>query len=548
MRKIVSIPIFILFAAVIPGSVFAGSVYMHHSGRITGSDNMPVTGVVATTFSVYSQLEGGTAEWFETFDVAYEDGYYSVVIGQETSLDSAIFEEWADDQTLYLGIAFGSDEFGPRFEITSVPFTFMAGAASQIINSDGLVVSGTQIINDSGDWLGNDTGMDPDSLETYLIDNNYTTESTLGTHLSDNDFIALDALETYLDDNNYVTGAVVMQPTVYSSESELPAAGDNAGGLVYVQDVSQIFYSNGSSWTNMSGQSSIWSVCRGQDVDGVCVTDYKYNSTGFYNSSNWCAARNSDICSDSQMTILLRERVMRQASWTNSYADNDAGSWNVANGGTGDNHGQSTAYGVACCSNSVPPNAVASQNIGGIRVTHIANEEKYYWEQAAGVCAALRSDLCSKSQYSVIRSNGGVSVRVWASDHSDNDGGEWTSIVGGVSDNTTPDQVYGFACCAGTRPVDGSCPGTDVNGICMAKVVNSGVNFATASADCASEGVDICSMSESYTLRQAGTITHADNWTDSGSDIDGNSIPNAIGSAGHNNTSINSSWGYACCY
>ena len=299
----------------------------------------------------------------------------------------------------------------------------------------------------------------------------------------------------------------------------------------------------GSWWYGMG-------PCRGMEVDGICVTGHRYNSSGFYSASNWCADRNSDLCSDSQMTILLRERLMRQASWTNSYADNDSGQWNVANGGTGDNHAENTAYGVACCANSVPPSEIAYQaeDVGGVKVTWVANEEVYYWEQAASACAALRSDICSKSQISVLRNNSSISVRVWSNDHSDNDGGEWNSIVGGTSNDTTNNQVYGFACCAGTRPADGSCPGTDVNGVCMSKAVNSGVNFTTAAADCASEGVDICSMSESYVLRQAGRITYGDNWTDSGSDVDSNNAPNAVGSGQHDNASINNSWGYACCY
>ena len=538
----------ILFAVMISASAFAVPSYMHHSGRIIYSEAMPATGVVETTFSIYSQLEGGTAEWSETFDVVYDNGYYSVVIGQGTDLDSALFEDLADGEALYLGMALDSGEFGPRTEITAVPFALMAGAASEIANSDGLWINSTQMISGDGDWMGTPLGMDSDDVEGHLTDNYYLTESGLGTYLSDNNFLSLTDLETYLSDNDYATGDMIVQPTSYSSESDLPGAVDNPGGLVYVEDVSEVYYSNGSNWGSVSGQSSVWSSCRGFEIEGVCVTGHKYNSSGFYHSSNWCAGKQSDICSDSQLTILQREKLMRQASWTNSFADNDGGQWNVANGGTGDDHAENSGYGVACCSNSVPPNEVASENVAGVRVTHVANEELYYWEQAASKCTMLRSDLCTKAQYSVLRSNGAVSVKVWSHDHSDNDGQNWAAFVGSVSDDTNNNQVYGFACCAGTRPVDGSCPGTDVNGVCVAKAVNSGVNFPTAAADCASEGVDICSMSESYVLRQAGTITYAHNWTDAGADVDGNRVPNAVGSGGHDNASPNNSWGYACCY
>ena len=548
MRIFISVSIFVLIAVAISGSAFAVPAYMHHSGRIVKANTVPVAGAVSTTFSIYSQLEGGSALWSETFDVVYNDGYYSVSLGQETSLDLSLFEDLADGEALYLGVTLESEEFGPRVEITTMPFAFMAGTTSEIINSDGLWLNSTQIVSDSGDWLGNHVGMNTDEIDTYLTDNSYVTQSDLETYLEDSDYIDLGVLETYLSDNDYIIGDNVMPTTAYSSEGDLPAAGENTGTLAFVEDVSQIFYSNGSEWNNIAGQSSSWAICRGFDIDGVCITGNKYNSSGFYEASNWCAAKNSDICSDSQMTILLRERIMRQASWTNSYADNDSGQWNVANGGTGDNHGQSTAYGVACCTNSIPPGDIASENVAGVRVTHLANEAIYYWEQATSTCATLRSDVCTKAQYSVLRSNGSISVNVWAHDHSDNDGQQWAAFIGSVSDDPNNNQVYGFACCAGTRPIDGSCPGTDVNGVCVAKVVNSGVNFPTASADCASEGVDICSMSESYVLRQAGTITHAHNWTDAGADVDSNNAPNAVGSGGHDNASPGNSWGYACCY
>ena len=214
----------------IPGSVFAVPSYMSHSGRVIESNNVPVTGIVSTTFSIYLQLESGNSEWSETFDVAYENGYYSVVLGGQTSLESSLFENLADNETLYLGVAFESAEFGPRFEITSVPFAFMAGASSKIINSEGLWINNTQIVNSTGDWLGTPIGLDNDDLETYLTDNNYVTDST------------------------------ALKPTSYDTESELPDASENTGGLAYVEDVSQIFYSNGTDWVTMFGQKPVWST------------------------------------------------------------------------------------------------------------------------------------------------------------------------------------------------------------------------------------------------------------------------------------------------
>src|SRR5262249_57094767 len=71
--------------------------------------------------------------------------------------------------------------------------------------------------------------------------------------------------------------------------------------------------------------------------------------TPFSGAVAYCAALNSDICSDSQ-TLLIRDAGMLTVpSWTNSHADNDASQYGAINGGTNDDTHPSDSYGFACC-------------------------------------------------------------------------------------------------------------------------------------------------------------------------------------------------------
>ena len=121
--------------------------------------------------------------------------------------------------------------------------------------------------------------------------------------------------------------------------------------------------------------------------------------------------------------------------------------------------------------------------------------------------------ILSPDEYAVLRQKGTVTKRMWASDHSDNDNTNYEKGVGAVSDDTNLGQNYGFACCASPRK-DMTCPGTDVQGVCVIKVNNNGGDWNTAATDCASVGARVCSISQSAILRSAGTITSGGNWTD----------------------------------
>ena len=126
-------------------------------GRLFDSSGQPVTGTsVSFVFTVYDTSSGTTALWTETQDISVDDGYYSAVLGNVTSMPSTLF----DGSTRYLGIKVGTDpEMTPRLPMVSVPYALMANNAVGDITPSSITVNGKQIVDGSGNWVGPSSGL-----------------------------------------------------------------------------------------------------------------------------------------------------------------------------------------------------------------------------------------------------------------------------------------------------------------------------------------------------------------------------------------------------
>ena len=138
----------VLVCGFIPLESFAVPNYLSHQGRVFQSDNTPLGGVESVTFSIYTAESGGSNIWTETISVTFDDGYYSVILGENTSLEQELF----DNDNLFLGIAIGDmDEFSQRFQLLSVPFAIRAGAVKgQVWAEGGLIVNGVEVVDSDG--------------------------------------------------------------------------------------------------------------------------------------------------------------------------------------------------------------------------------------------------------------------------------------------------------------------------------------------------------------------------------------------------------------
>lgn len=309
--------------------------------------------------------------------------------------------------------------------------------------------------------------------------------------------------------------------------------------------------------------------CPGVLMNGVCVAGWRsLNDTTFLNAATACANLGADIATDSQMMMLNYANFGDiGAYWSSSFGDNDGAAWNHLFNTGADDRNQTNGYAYICVYNITPPE-VPSQLVGGVRVTYVHNVDDTPFDLATRICTAKQSDLCSDTEYGILRAAGHVSGRMWSSSKSDADGaaGIFSAFQGEVSDNNSYTARYGFACCASRRPLNRTCPGgtriasigtSETSGVCVLKMETAQPkSLLPAARDCAEVGGRLCTTSQSAVLRSAGVFTPNANWTLSHADNDGGdgttcstkNGPNiGVGCSMPDNPSPTSAYAYACC-
>jgi len=101
-------------------------------------------GNYSLTFSMYSQLSGGTAIWSETQpSVAVQHGVFSAELGSVTALTTLGF-----NQQYWVGVTVGtSTELAPRIKLTNSPTAMSVLGVANIFPSTGNVGVGTRSPN-----------------------------------------------------------------------------------------------------------------------------------------------------------------------------------------------------------------------------------------------------------------------------------------------------------------------------------------------------------------------------------------------------------------
>lgn len=99
-----------------------------YQGRLADSEGVPLTETLNMSFRLYTQANGGIAQWTEQWTgsngVRVSDGLFNVMLG---SLDPIPQNIITGNDTLFLGITVGTDdEMSPRVQLGSVPFAVQA--------------------------------------------------------------------------------------------------------------------------------------------------------------------------------------------------------------------------------------------------------------------------------------------------------------------------------------------------------------------------------------------------------------------------------------
>lgn len=491
---------------------------MIHQGRLLDRAGAGVTGSQSLVYRIYDSATGGTPIWTETLTVTLDDGYFSTQLGATTPLTPAVFA----GRTRFLGVTVGTDpEMTPREPIGSVPFALVAGNVTGDITPTSITVGGTQIVDSMGRWVGASSGPSGPAGPTGP--------------------------------------AGPMGPAGPTGPAGSTGPAGPAGPM------------------GPAGPSSVNIGCeRGLLLGGVCVVGIDNSGPG----SDWnlaastCAGLGGDLCSPTQYAVIRDDQnnaggrqmfyndvVGRRAVWASNFSDNDSNRILSFLGAAADDPITSNGYGYACCANITPPEyrgraelvrAMGSADMG-VQVTYLNNREESSGLLAANICASLRSDLCSKSQYVTLNDAGRFSgaTRRLSREFSDNDGGTFNAIVGSnTADNPVVLNAWSFACCASQRPVDNSCPspGTLINNVCVVDIhTTEDSSFLDAARACARLGADICSNSQMQNVRNAGRLPGIRAWTNNGADNDATRVGGLLSSMPDNPNPLTDRFGYACC-
>ncbi len=120
---------------------------MHHQGRILDTSGDALNGSPTIHFNLWDQETGGTSKWNESLAVALEEGYYSVILGTSSALDSSVFT--GEDRWLGLRIEPSATELQSRTLIRSVAYA-TAAATAEVAPVHGDGVQGSADVNQSG--------------------------------------------------------------------------------------------------------------------------------------------------------------------------------------------------------------------------------------------------------------------------------------------------------------------------------------------------------------------------------------------------------------
>src|SRR5688572_5749313 len=131
---------------------------MTHQGRLFDANNAPVNQTLDVVFTIYDGEDASAkALWTETHTITFEEGFFSVALGEKEPLDGSVF----DGSVRYLGIQVGTDpEMTPRAATRSVPYALLAQDVNGDITPRSVSIQGYgPVIDENGSWVGEPTGI-----------------------------------------------------------------------------------------------------------------------------------------------------------------------------------------------------------------------------------------------------------------------------------------------------------------------------------------------------------------------------------------------------
>jgi hypothetical protein len=127
---------------------------LSYTGYVAQNDT-PISGSLAFIFEIFDAETGGTSLWSEDHaPVQVQSGIFAVALGSKSTLDGLILSG-----KRYLQVTVNNQPMLPRVAINSVPFAFTADNAVGEITPKSVSVGGKPVIDSTGKWVGDPTGL-----------------------------------------------------------------------------------------------------------------------------------------------------------------------------------------------------------------------------------------------------------------------------------------------------------------------------------------------------------------------------------------------------
>ena len=147
----------LFFLSLLCADVFAIPQTISQQGRLLDSIGLPLQGTHNLTFRVFESPASTTALWSESLIALFDNGFYTVILGSDTSnpLDSTLLAI----EPLYLEMQLDSESpFMPRQKLNAQLYARHADQATSLkggsVDATQIQVGGSVVIDSNGSWVG----------------------------------------------------------------------------------------------------------------------------------------------------------------------------------------------------------------------------------------------------------------------------------------------------------------------------------------------------------------------------------------------------------
>ena len=269
----------VLLSVCVASTAWAVPTRVTHSSRLLDVDGTPLEGSHTIVFRLYDAPSGGSSDWTETHTVTASDGYFAVVLGSSTPLDSTEL----DGTPRYLSMTVGTTTLSTRTELTSVPYAIHAATADTAIHADSATTADSSSTAAFATFAGTATTADTATTATNVdggvvnasevrINNSVVIDGSgnltqdlysdadavdavtgsLVTNVSNSQHVRLYGTEVTVNHNNpraanpHINLTVTRNNVVASASFEIVGSPHSAGSYSYSSGPKAVIYTTGN--------------------------------------------------------------------------------------------------------------------------------------------------------------------------------------------------------------------------------------------------------------------------------------------------------------